>query len=384
MPLQSSRASTSRSSLFWLRVAGNGVALLSSPFFAWIYVQRFDRYGWSVLLGAALAILLQAILAAAALLRLLRPPARPSYRRPSTLFVTRPILFLALLTWWVMRPGPPMGEGPAGPPVDPRAFASSWREGPVLFVALGDSVSTGFGAPEGLGFPALALRNHDEAYPEMRGLDLETVLPNLSLRLLAENSTNSLDHERVIAAIPRQHEETFGIVTITSGGIDLIHRYGKAAPREGAMYGASLEQARPWIANFESRLDRMMTALKERFPGGLAVFLATIYDPTDGVGDIENAGPIFWLPPWPDGLEILRRYNDAIREVVGRQDFVHLVDVHATMLGHGIHCGDPDNPHHDPGDPGYWYYLNLEDPNVRGYDAIRRTFLAAMAAVLAP
>jgi hypothetical protein len=32
----------------------------------------------------------------------------------------------------------------------------------------------------------------------------------------------------------------------------------------------------------------------------------------------------------------------------------------------------------------YWYYFNLEDPNDRGYDALRRLFLLQMAEVLGP
>jgi len=57
------------------------------------------------------------------------------------------------------------------------------------------------------------------------------------------------------------------------------------------------------------------------------------------------------------------------------------VDVHDIFLGHGIHCRDKSNPHYDAKDPGYWYYWNLEDPNVRGYDAIRRAYLKKWAEV---
>ena len=32
-------------------------------------------------------------------------------------------------------------------------------------------------------------------------------------------------------------------------------------------------------------------------------------------------------------------------------------------------------------DPHYWYFENLEDPNERGYDAIRRLFLIEMTKV---
>jgi len=40
----------------------------------------------------------------------------------------------------------PMGEGPAGPPVDPAPFADVWTERPVEFVGLGDSITAGLGA----------------------------------------------------------------------------------------------------------------------------------------------------------------------------------------------------------------------------------------------
>ncbi len=47
---------------------------------------------------------------------------------------------------------------------------------------------------------------------------------------------------------------------MTTGGNDLIHNYGRSPPREGAMYGATFEQARPWIENFDKRLGEMIEA----------------------------------------------------------------------------------------------------------------------------
>jgi hypothetical protein len=48
-----------------------------------------------------------------------------------------------------------------------------------------------------------------------------------------------------------------------------------------------------------------------------------------------------------------------------------------------MHCRDRSNPAFHPQDPTYWYFFNLEDPNLRGYDAIRRLFLAEMIRVFA-
>ena len=52
------------------------------------------------------------------------------------------------------------------------------------------------------------------------------------------------------------------------------------------------------------------------------------------------------------------------------------------FLGHGIHCRDTGNRHYRKADPHYWYAENLEDPNDRGYDALRRLFLLEMARIL--
>ena len=51
------------------------------------------------------------------------------------------------------------------------------------------------------------------------------------------------------------------------------------------------------------------------------------------------------------------------------------------FLGHGIHCAKFWHPHYRRDDPHYWYGVNLEDPNDRGYDAVRRVFLVEMTKV---
>ncbi len=81
-------------------------------------------------------------------------------------------------------------------------------------------------------------------------------------------------------------------------------------------------------------LNAMLDILNERFPGGCHVFLADIYDPTDGIGDAPSVS----LPDWPDGLAIHAEYNKIIHTYADERDNVHLVPLHATFLGHGLHC----------------------------------------------
>ena len=68
--------------------------------------------------------------------------------------------------------------------------------------------------------------------------------------------------------------------------------------------------------------------------GGCHIFLADIYDPTDGLGDATSAG----LPHWPDGLAIHTAYNNVIRRCAKERDSVHLVPMREAFLGQGIHC----------------------------------------------
>ncbi|MBI3857204.1 MAG: SGNH/GDSL hydrolase family protein [Planctomycetes bacterium] len=279
------------------------------------------------------------------------------------------------------RPSPkqPVGSGAAGPAVPREPWAKPWTTRPVLLVGLGDSVTAGFGAPPPQSYFNRLVSNPDDEFPEMKGICLSAVFPNLKALNLAVSGTISQEH--VAEQLPKLEKAdpgTLGIVVMTSGGNDLIHSYGRNPPTDGAMFGARLEQARPWIESYETRLGECFKRILGCFPGGCHLFVADIYDPTDGVGDIEHAG----LPAWPDGEAILDEVNAAIRRAASRFPQVHVVPVHDAFLGHGIRCSQRWARHYRAEDPHYWYYDNLEDPNSRGYDAIRRLFLLEVAKVL--
>lgn len=266
----------------------------------------------------------------------------------------------------------PIGTGPAGPSVAAEPFESKWSDRKVVLVGIGDSVTAGFGASKGKSYVERLADNPPDEFDDMQGRSLSRVLPNLEVKNIAVSGSNSLQHVGYVADLEKQPEDVFGIVVMTCGGNDLIHWYGKKPPREGAMYGATLPKAQPWIANYKTRLDGLLTDIEKKFPGGCLIFLADIYDPSDGVGDPETT----WaLPAWPDGLPILAAYNQTIRDVAATHPNVRVVPMHETFLGHGIHCRQWWRENYCGSDPTYWYGENLEDPNDRGYDALRRAFL---------
>jgi lysophospholipase L1-like esterase len=277
----------------------------------------------------------------------------------------------AYVQLWLARP---VGSGPAGPAVAKEAFSQPWASRPVLLLGIGDSVTAGLGADKkSHAFFERLAKNPDDEWPDMEGRSLSTVLPQLELRNVAISGSTSLQHEQIIEKLePR--DDVVVLVVMTTGGNDLIHNYGRTAPREGAMYGATLAEATPWIANFEARLNRMLDRLDEKFPAGCYIYLADIYDPTDGAGD----APSVFLPDWPDGLAIHAEYNQALHQVCDERENVFLVPLHATFMGHGSHCRQFWRANYCSEDPYYWFWQNIEDPNDRGHDAIRRAFLNAI------
>jgi lysophospholipase L1-like esterase len=297
---------------------------------------------------------------------------RARFKRIVLVLLAGLVLIAGMAAFLFFRFVRPVGFGPAGPPVARESFSRPWTRRPVLLVGLGDSVTAGFGAQKGYSYFDRLTKNPADEFPELNGICLSAIFPNLaSTNLSVSGSTSAEVPAGQLSRLPTNEPSVLGIVVITTGGNDIIHNYGRTPPCEEAMYGATFEEAKPWVKNFGRRLEGMVAQIKSRFPGGCEIFMANIFDPTDGFGDAERAG----LPPWKDAATILDAYNDAIRQCAALHPEVHLVDIHGAFLGHGIHCTQFWQTHYDRQDPHYWFYDNLEDPNERGYDVIRRLFL---------
>ena len=301
-----------------------------------------------------------------------------SRRRVKWLLIFGGVICVSIYGFWYFWLEHPVRSGPAGPDVDAAVFELPWINQDVLLVGLGDSITDGLGAIPASNSYFNRLVQTTEG-DELPGTCLSSVLPNLRYNNLARSGTTSLENlEYLVPDLAFQSEQTFGIIVMTTGGNDIIHSYGREAPKEGAMYGATHGEAQPWIANYRKRLETTLHEVGSRFVGGCEIFLGNIYDPTDGVGNAFTVG----LPCWPDGLRIHDQYNSIIAEVCARRDNVHLVDIRSAFLGHGIYSRQFWNQHYCSKDPTYWYWDNFEDPNNRGYDAIRRLFLNEITSVV--
>ena len=227
------------------------------------------------------------------------------------------------------------------------------------YIALGDSISTDDYPGRNRGAVSLFYLNRDGDFPEFEERDLLSLNSELQLIVAASNgaTTETVLHEQFSKLPPNLPGVT--LVTLTIGGNDLL-RVIHGDPKR-------LEEHTTKIAN---NIERILIIVRTTFPSSL-ILVGTIYDPTDGVGDLFSPDQ-----PLPDALKMLDFINMRIRSF-SRLPRIQLVDIHQHFLGHGLHHNDPANIHYDQDDPTYWFTSKIE-PNERGASEIRRLFWNAL------
>lgn len=223
-------------------------------------------------------------------------------------------------------------------------------------MALGDSMSIDAYPGPGLGGPSLLFRNRDDVHPDFAGQDLVGLNPRATFAYLVRDGATTQDVLQILAE-ERPQAPPSCLVALTVGGNDLL----------GGTFRGAGDTPGAIAARIARIVERVETLLSPR-----ALLVATIYDPTDGVGGLWVLGH-----PHRKALETLRGLNGAIRALGERPGCVTISEVHEHFLGHGSHHGDPTNPHHDAGDPTCWVKLGIE-PNLRGGSEVRRVFWRAL------
>jgi lysophospholipase L1-like esterase len=246
------------------------------------------------------------------------------------------------------RPGEPSGT----------VAPSNKSEGPVVYAALGDSISIDdYAGGHGRGGASLLARNRDDDFPQWRGRDLATLDPQLDYHLLAtDGATTStlLDSQ-----LPQLETSALAptLVTLTIGGNDILGAYGDT------------QRAREIVSVVRSRLGqalvRLRSLLRRRSD---PVIVSTVYDPSDGTGDASRVG----LPPWPQVVDVLAELNAELREVAAEQG-ARVADIHGYFLGHGLRAGNPAQADPRPANRDLWY-CNIIEPNAWGANAVRAAF----------
>jgi hypothetical protein len=101
----------------------------------------------------------------------------------------------------------------------------------------------------------------------------------------------------------------------------------------------------------------------EHFPSATLI-LTTVYDPTDGTGDLPGVSEV--VGPLP--MDLLETFNDTVRDLARDTPGARLAEAQRHFLGHGLTAPAADR----------WYWdRNPIEPAARGA-RIRRLWLGAL------
>ena len=214
-----------------------------------------------------------------------------------------------------------------------------------VYFALGDSMSIDAYAG-GPGYGAASLLADDFGY---------------DLRLLASDGATSKTVVREqLDAIDVEPD----LITLTMGGNDIVMRLFHD-PR-------SVREA---IDEVGHHAELVLRALRSRAKPTAPIIVSTVYDPTDGTGNLEAIG----LPTAQADPRDLAALNAKLRSAAERHGAL-LADVHARFLGHGASIGDISQTSPWPADPELWYCGSIE-PNGWGARAIRDVWRECLASL---
>jgi lysophospholipase L1-like esterase len=238
-------------------------------------------------------------------------------------------------------------------------------------VFLGDSITNGNGASNRqLSYPKLLKDNDDETWPAGAEFDFPALFdeaPEVIDEALAGATTASL----VAKQLPHVTEDLGDTVSgktavvVTIAGNDV----------QGIMFNTSKteETTENILENLGEFYDYFQDPV--RFPDGSQIYLANVYEPSDGVGQADEC---FYGLNLENVLPTLDYVNNATLEHAQDRN-VAWIDMRGHFLGHGFHAGDEDNAYHQADDPSLWFADDCIHPNDRGHHEIRRLMWYAIA-----
>jgi lysophospholipase L1-like esterase len=203
-----------------------------------------------------------------------------------------------------------------------------------------------------VGAASLLFKNVEEVWPEFEGKDLSSAHPGMRFCNLTEDGATTFDFlDAGYLDLVKDRVAQLSIITVTLGGNDLLKILANQTE--------SMEEA---SAEVLVRFEKVMALLTEALPRAVCI-LSTIYDPTDGTGELPGFGNI------KDNLRWLDFVNEGIKESAKRHCAL-FVDTHKHFFGHGLSAPQSER----------WYWApSIIEPGARGASELRRLWYDILA-----
>lgn len=237
-------------------------------------------------------------------------------------------------------------------------------------IVLGDSISAGVGASRASrSYAALLAANDDATWGEESETDLESKFgPGVEyVNVSVSGATTANLSSQLTSLTNRLKPPVVGhsIAVMTVGGNDLQQAIYWSQPPAGSVLDNAIVNIAVVANHFQD---------EENYPDGVSLYVAAVYDPSDGAGVVPGCFGGRDLTEFSAALPVWRERYIELGEL---KDFA-VVDVYRAFLGHGYNHYDENNPHYVADDPSLWFVNDCIHPNDRGHHEIRRLFFEAI------
>jgi lysophospholipase L1-like esterase len=164
------------------------------------------------------------------------------------------------------------------------------------------------------------------------------------------------------------------LVIMTIGGNDIA-----SVTKDGAE-GAPIDVTRPLVEQFVQKMRDAIHWFKDdpaRFPNGVFIIFANMYEFTDGTGDVTScpaAGLAGFDQPWPDAEPLVIWANEQYMQIAVETgtDLIFMLE---HFCGHGFHNDDPNTRCYRGPNTERWFDLTCIHPNPTGHEQIANMFM---------
>ncbi len=240
-------------------------------------------------------------------------------------------------------------------------------------VFLGDSITAGTPptAPAAFYRTVLTRRLTDLFGPQLEVANCSRVGARINELLHGDNP-------QIPTCFPEMVDPRPTLVVMTMGGNDL------ADLQRAGSDGAPLAQTRAMVEAQVALMEEAVTFLKqspERFPGGVFVVFANLWEYTDGTGDVDSCVAVRLIGitgVWPDAEQLIIWANEQYMRIAVEQraDLVLLME---TFCGHGFHNDDETARCYRGPDTPRWFDLTCIHPTPEGHTVVADLFYNVIA-----
>lgn len=188
------------------------------------------------------------------------------------------------------------------------------------------------------------------------------------------------------ACFPELPDPRRTLIVMTVGGNDMLEA-AETVSSEGTEAArqvideavALLDEAFAWLREGSDPLGAD-PAVSDRFPGGVFVVFANVYEFTDATGDLDSCPLASTLGYGGQAPELRQGYiyiSEAYMELAVRHglDMILLLE---SFCGHGFHAGEPDNECYRGPDAEVWFDATCIHPNPTGHWELAELFLTTI------